>query len=181
MNNREAYQREAASFEAIVGYEAGARYLKRGGAVEQVMTVRADGGFFEMLGVPPLRGRTFAANDTSAVAVISERFWREHLNGDPSALGTTLTLDDQPVTIVGIMPASFQFPYGAASLLSGVASEARTDFWQRLERDVRPVSRIGSVTGRLKPGVSLAAAETELKTIARRLDEGLPEAARGRR
>ena len=180
VNNREAYQREAASFETIVGYEAGARYLKRGGTVERVMTVRADGGFFEMLGVPPLRGRTFGAHDTPAVAVISEVFWREHLNGDPSALGTTLTLDDQPVTIVGIMPASFQFPYGAASLLSGVASEVRTDFWQRLERDTRPVSRIGSVTGRLKPGVSPAAAESELKSIARRLDEALPEAARGR-
>lgn len=180
VNNREAYQREAASFETIVGYEAGARYLKRGGTVERVMTVRADGGFFEMLGVSPLRGRTFGADDTPAVAVISEQFWREHLNGDPTALGTPLTLDDQPVTIVGIMPASFQFPYGAASLLSGVGSEVRTDFWQRLERDSRPVSRIGSVTGRLKPGVSPAAAESELKSIARRLDEALPEAARGR-
>ena len=99
----------------------GARYLRAGGDAERVMTVRADAGFFEMLGVPPLRGRTLDGNDTSAVAVISEGFWRQRLNADPSALGTTLTLDDQPVTIVGIMPASFQFPYGAASLLTGVA------------------------------------------------------------
>jgi putative ABC transport system permease protein len=180
VNNREAYQREAASFATIVGYEAGARYLKRRDDAERVMTVRADARFFEMLGVPPLRGRTFGAADTPAVAVISEVFWREHLNGDPSALGTTLTLDDQPVTIVGIMPASFQFPYSAASLLAGVGSEARTDLWQPLERDTRPVSRIGSVTGRLKPGVSLAAAESELKAIASRLDAELPAAARGR-
>ncbi len=180
VNNREAYQRGSASFEAIVGYEAGARFLRRGDATERVMTVRADAGFFGMLGVPALRGRTLDANDTSAVAVISEGFWRESLRADASAIGTALTLDDQPVTIVGIMPASFQFPYGAASLLSGVASEARTDFWQRLERDTRPISRIGSVTGRLKPGVSFAAAESELKSIARRLDQDLPEAARGR-
>ena len=59
------------SFETIVGYDAGARYLKRGGAVERVMTVRADGGFFDMLGVPPLRGRTVGANDTTGVVVIS--------------------------------------------------------------------------------------------------------------
>jgi len=180
VNNREAYRREATSFESIVGYEAGARYLKSGDEAERVMTVRADAGFFEMLGVPALRGRTFGANDTPAVAVASEVFWREHLNGDPSALGTTLTLDDQPVTIVGIMPASFQFPYGAASLLAGIASEARTDLWQPLEPDTRPVSRIGSVTGRLKPGVPLAAADSELKTIARRIEGQLPEAARGR-
>ena len=180
VNNREAYQREAASFETIVGYEAGARYLKRRGDAERVMTVRADPRFFEMLGVPALLGRTFGANDTPAVAVISERFWREHLNGDRSALGTALTLDDQPVTIVGIMPSSFQFPYSAASLLAGVGSEARTDLWQPGERDPRPISRIGSVTGRLKPGVSLAAAESELKAIAGRLDAELPAAARGR-
>jgi putative ABC transport system permease protein len=180
VNNREAYRRASASFEAIVGYEAGARYLRAGGDAERIMTVRADAGFFEMLGVSPLRGRTLDGNDTSAVAVISEGFWRQRLNADPSAIGTTLTLDDQPVTIVGIMPASFQFPYGAASLLSGVASEVRTDFWQQLERDTRPVSRIGSVTGRLKPGVSIAAAESELKSIARRIDQDLPEAARGR-
>jgi predicted permease len=180
VNNREAYQREAASFEAIVGYEAGARYLKRSDEAERVMTVRADARFFEMLGVPPLRGRTFGAVDTPAVAVISEVFWRDHLNGDPSALGATLTLDDQPVTIVGIMPASFQYPYGTASLLAGVGSEARTDLWQPLERDTRPVSRIGSVTGRLKTGVSRAAAEAELKALALRHDAELPAAARGR-
>jgi putative ABC transport system permease protein len=180
VNNREVYRREATSFAVIAGYDAGARYLKRGDAVERVMTVRADSGFFEMLGVPPLRGRTFGAADTPAVAVISEVFWRERLNGDPSAVGSLLTLDDQPVTIVGIMPGSFQFPYGAASLLPGVASEARTDFWQPLEPDTRPVSRIGNVVGRLKVGVSMSAAESELKSIGLRLEQEFPEANRGR-
>ena len=113
VNNREAYRRSSASFEAIVGYEAGARYLRRGDSAERVMTVRTDAGFFEMLGVPPLLGRALDSNDTPAVAVISEGFWRQRLNADRSAIGTALTLDDQPVTIVGIMPASFQFPYGA--------------------------------------------------------------------
>ena len=180
INNREAYQRGSTSFEAIVGYEAGARYLRRSGAAQRVMTVRTDAGFFEMLGVAPLGGRTLDANDTSSVAVISERFWREQLDADPSALGTALTLDDQPVTVVGIMPASFQFPYGAASLLPGVASEIRTDLWQRFDPPNRPVSRIGSVTGRLKAGVPLSAAESELKSIARRIEEEFPEANRGR-
>jgi putative ABC transport system permease protein len=180
VNNREAYQRGSTSFEAIVGYEAGARFLRRGDATERVMTVRADAGFFGMLGVPPLGGRTLDPDDTSAVAVISEGFWRESLRADASAIGTTLTLDDQPVTIVGIMPASFQFPYGAASLLPGVASEVRTDLWQRLDPDTRPVSRIGNVTGRLKRGVSLPAAESELKAIARRIEEEFPDANRGR-
>ena len=180
VNNREVYQREATSFAMIAGYDAGARYLKRTDAVERVMTVRADGGFFEMLGVKPLHGRTFGPADTPAVAVVSEVFWRERLNGDPSALGGLLTLDDQPVTIVGIMPASFQFPYGAASLLPGIASEARTDLWQPLERDTRPVSRIGNVVGRLKAGISMSAAESELKSIAARLEQEFPEANRGR-
>jgi predicted permease len=177
VNDRELYQRGATSFDRIVGYEAGARYLRRDGSTERVMTVRADPGFFEMLGVPPLGGRTLDANDTSAVAVISERFWRERLNADPSAVGTTLTLDDQRVTVVGIMPASFQFPYGANSILPGVASEIRTDLWQRFDPPNRPFSRIANVTGRLKPGVSMAAAESELNAIARRI-ESPPDANR---
>ena len=180
VNNREAYQRGSTSFEVVVGYEAGARYLRRGGAAERVMTVRTDAGFFEMLGVAPLAGRTLDASDTSSVAVISERFWRDQLGADPSVLGTALTLDDQPVTIVGIMPATFQFPYAAASLLPGVASEIRTDLWQRFDPPNRPVSRIANVTGRLKAGVPVSAAESELKSIARRIEEDFPDANRGR-
>jgi predicted permease len=177
VNDRELYQRASTSFDAIVGYDAGARYLRRDGGAERIMTVRADPGFFEMLGVPPLRGRTLGPDDTSAVAVISEGFWRERLNAEPSVVGTTLTLDNQAVTIVGIMPAAFQFPYGANSILPGVASQVRTDLWQRFDPPTRPFSRIANVTGRLKSGVSMAAAESELNAIARRIEDA-PNASR---
>jgi predicted permease len=164
----------------LVGYTAGARYLRRGDALERVMTVRADADFFTMLGVPAMRGRTFDASDRPDVAVVSASFWERRLAGDPAAIGATLILDDEPVTVIGVMPASFQFPYGAASLLPGVAAEARTDVWLPLPADTRPVTRLADVTARLKPGVTMAAAEAELKAIARRLETALPDAHGGR-
>src|SRR3954470_6109415 len=121
------------SFQQIAGYEVGASYWRRDDHVERVMTVRAERAFFDLLGVPPLVGRTFTARDADAVAVIGEEFWRRQLQGDSAVLGRTVLLDDRSYTIVGVMPREFQFPYGSASLLPGAASQSRTEAWLPLE------------------------------------------------
>ncbi len=171
----DAYRHESTSFDALVGYEVGARYLRRGEGVERVMTVRGEADFFRMLGVAPTIGRTFGPGDPPNQVVVSEAFWLRQLGGARDVLGSTLTLDSQPVTVIGVMPASFQFPYGAASLLPGAGTETRTDIWLQFDQPLRPRGRIGNVTGRLKPGIAAAAAESELKVIARRLAAEFPE------
>lgn len=175
-------RRESTSFETLVGYDVSARYLRAGDGAERVMVVRAEGDFFTMLGVQALRGRTFTAGDPPAGVVIGEAFWRRQLGGDPAAIGRTLVLDDQAFTVMGVMPASFQFPYGAASLLPGIAAELRTDLWMPFEPAVtsRPGARMSHVTGRLKPGIPPGAAESELKAIAARLETVYPETHAGR-
>lgn len=178
--NLETLRLESTSFEALVGYEVSARYLRDTGAAERVMTVQTERDFFSMLGVPPIRGRTFRADDPATVAVISEAFWNERLRGDPSVIGSAVILDDQPFAIIGVMPDSFQFPYGAASLLPGVASQGRTDLWILLDPPLGPRSRMGNVTGRLKANVHVRAAESELVVIARRLETQYPDTNRGR-
>lgn len=180
VNNLGEYRNQSTSFVAIVGYEVTARYLRTAGVPERVMTVRGEPDFFSMLGVAPIRGRTFRAGDPANVAVAGERFWQQRLRGDPSAIGSAIILDDQPYTLIGVMPDSFQFPYRAASLLRGVASETRTDLWIPFERPLRPGGRIGNVTGRLKAGVSLSAAESELAVISKRLEIQDPDRNTGR-
>jgi predicted permease len=178
VNNLGEYQRQSTSFDALVGYEVSARYMRSATGAERLMVVQVERDFFPMLGVPPLAGRTFGGDDAAGVAVVSEAFWRR-LGGDPSVIGRALVLEDQALTIVGVMPESFQFPYGAASLLQGVSSQARTDLWFPFAQPLRPGGRIGNVTGRLKRDATLASAESELAVIARRLETAYPDRPKG--
>jgi putative ABC transport system permease protein len=160
------------SFDALVGYNISARYLQSSDGPERVMTVSAERDFFSMLGVAPLAGRGFRRDDPVTVAVVSEELWKRVLGGRPSAIGATLTLSDTPLTVVGIMPDRFQFPYGAASVLPSVIPQARTDLWIPFDPPTDPSlagGRFGYVTGRLKPDVSLQTAEAELTVISQRM------------
>ena len=176
-----AYAERASAFEGVFGYDVAAAFVRDGLTADRMMTVRTAGDFFGVLGVPALSGRTYTPADGPAVAVASEHLWRRRFNGDPAFVGSTLILDQRPVTIVGIMPAAFQFPYGAASLLNGVAAETRTDVWVPFEVPIGPRARLANVTARLKPGVSIPAAQAELDRISIALQAAFPDAQAGRR
>ncbi len=119
------------------------------------------GETFEFLGMQPLLGRTLvpddARPDAPAVAVMSYRVWQKDFNGDPKIINSTLQLNGKQVTLVGIMPPRFLF--GAE------------DFWLAItltRNDTSPFNRVW-LLGRLKPGVSLKAAASDLDVVARRL------------
>lgn len=169
---------ESRSFAALVGYNVSAQYLQSSDGPQRVMTVSAEREFFSMLGVAPIAGRGFRPDDPATVAVVSEQFWKRVLGGRPSAIGATLTLSDRPLTVVGVMPDSFQFPYGAASVLPGVTPQARTDLWLPFDPPTDPSlsgGRFGYVTGRLRPEVSIQAAEAELAVISQRMAADNPD------
>ena len=174
----EAMRRQTISFETLVGYDISARYRQTGTGPERVMTVSAERGLFSMLRVAPSAGRSFRGDDPATVAVVSERFWKEALGGSSSVIGESLVLDHAAITIIGVMPEAFQFPYGAASILHSVVPQARTDLWLPLDPPADPTlrarGRVGYVTGRLKPGVSIQQAENELAIITRRLQQEQP-------
>ena len=178
--NLDTYRRDSASFEAIAGYEVGGRYLRDGAGTDRVMVVRTEPAFFSVLGVQPLHGRTYETAEDVSVVVISEAFWKRRLGGSTDILGRPLVLDGQPFTVAGIMPADFQFPYRSGSLLPGVAEHTRTDLWMPFDRPLSPRGRIGTVTARLKPGVSVAAAQKELDVIAKRLEAQYPDTNLGK-
>ena len=169
---------QSRSFDALVGYNLSAGYLQSANGPERVMTVAADRDFFSMLGVVPVIGRGFSHDDPTTVAVVSDEFWKRVLGGAPSAIGARLAFNNTPLTVIGIMPEAFQFPYGAASVLHSVTPQARTDLWIPLDPPADPSlrgGRVGYATGRLKPDVTIQQAEAELAVITRRLQDADPD------
>lgn len=181
----EAFARDSRALERFAGYEVTTAHLDSPSGVERLTAVVADRSFFRLLGVEPIAGRTFRADDAPDVAVIGADLWRRRFGGDPALPGRAIVLDGKAVTVLGVMPDAFQFPYGAASLLPGALPEGRTDVWRPLP-PLRDAATGGlrrgrvTVTGRLAPGVTIAAASAELNAIAARLEAG-QRAASGQR
>jgi putative ABC transport system permease protein len=130
-----------------------------------------------LFGVQPVLGRDFLPAEllpgaTSRPAIISDRFFRRFFHGDRAALGATLVLDNEPITVVGVLPADFRLalpsPFGPQVEADAILPLVLDPAQQR--RDARGVT-IVQVVGRLRPGVSLAAARAELTTIQARLPQ----------
>jgi putative ABC transport system permease protein len=121
--------------------------------------------FFNVLGIKPTVGRTFAPEESkpggTAVAVISYGFWQRLLGGNPDLAGTTLRLKDQNVKIVGVMPAAFAFPRDA-------------EIWIPRELFPAEVSRSAhnwNVVARMRPNVTTDQAHAEISAIAKQLKQ----------
>ena len=178
----EAYDRQSTLFEGFAGYFANTRHLEASGGVERLNAVAADANLFAVLRAEAIAGRTFGPGDGARVAVISARLWRDRFNGDPALVGGSVTLDGRTFTVVGVMAESFQFPYGAASLLPGALPESRTDVWVPIETVAAPAGvpqRRGrlSVVARLKPDVAVERGAAELRVIAGRVQQLAPDPA----
>ena len=147
----------------------------RGDAV-QLESAKVSGSFFSILGAQASLGRVFNESDDQAnapnVVVLSDRLWRERFNSDAHIVGQTITLNQQGFTVLGVMPANFEFPKGV-------------DLWKPLlaSMDPRLLENRGAtylqVIGRLKPGVTLPQAEAELNTIIARVAAQHPETQAG--
>ena len=118
---------------------------------------------FELLRVNPALGRTFRQDEDApgkdGVIVLSHRLWQQRFGGDPGVLGRSVSLNGAPVTIVGVMPAGFNFV-------------GESEFWRPLALNPANATRGGHFLGviaRLKPGVSIEQAGAEMKSISERL------------
>ncbi|HWO02705.1 MAG TPA: ABC transporter permease [Blastocatellia bacterium] len=155
------WREQSKSFEALAAYSsfggAGGN-LSGGTEPEFVRGLRISQDFFRVLGVYPATGRAFTSEEDSRggarVAIISDELWHRRFGADPMVLGQTVSLNDQPVAIVGIMPPHFELGF-AADLF--VAMQAHS------EANYDPNA---TVIGRLNPGVTIEQAQAELKVIA---------------
>jgi len=145
----------------------GATYNYTGGTEPERLTgARVNAQFFDLLGVRPLKGRTFVADDDpvgkAQVSVLSYGLWQRLFGGDPGIVGRAIYLDGRPYTVIGVMPRGFQYP-------------GRSELWTPSEFNaaaLAPTARGAhyiNVIARLKPGVSLAQAQQEMVGIAARM------------
>ena len=167
--------KESRRFDGFAAYDVTTMHVEGSAGTERLSAVRADTNLFAVLGVQAALGRTFREGDPEAVAVISRRLWRERFNSDSSLPGRAITLNGASVTVLGVMPEDFQFPYRAASLLPGALRESRTDVWLPTTYFRDPATgqvRRGrrTVVARLAPGVPLGAALAELRVIGARVE-----------
>ena len=151
------------------------------GEPEKLDGLIVSANFFSLLGVSAERGRVFQSEDGRAgaarVAIVSHDFWQQRFGGDPNLIGRTLTLSDEPVTIIGVMPAGFQ----------DTTQSTQRQIWlnpHNVVPDWHPNSPVDVVSirntaflrviARLKANVSLQQAQTDLDTIAARLQQQYP-------
>jgi putative ABC transport system permease protein len=109
-----AFQRENQVFSNFAYYHDEARSLAGGGEPERIECADVSVSLLPALAVQPMLGRGFSADEDrpggSPVAMLAYGFWRRRFGGDPSVLGRTITLDEQPYTVIGVLPSSFRVP-----------------------------------------------------------------------
>jgi putative ABC transport system permease protein len=140
---------------------------------ERIACASVTRNFFNIVGLPPEIGRTFSEDEDKAgappVVVISDRLWRRAFNADPSVLGRSITLHDQNYTVIGVMPPEITSPQDSDAWLS-MMRRANNGVW--MQRFIHPMIY---VWGKLKPGVTVPQARTEMRGIAARLEKTYPE------
>jgi predicted permease len=177
-----SWQRDARSFDGMAMYQCCGNFrelaLTGRGSARTVRATTVSAGFFEVVRARPALGRVFRPDeDTPAgrhVVILSDRFWRAEVGGQPDVIGRTVELNDESYTVVGVMPAT-------ASMASwtGMAS----DVWVPLgltdeQRAVRGGHNRNGVA-RLKRGVDLAQAQAEMDAISVRLAREFPQTDEG--
>jgi putative ABC transport system permease protein len=156
----DAIRRQATSFESVSAatWAAGSqRVATIHGVSRQVLAELSSASFFQTLGVSAEFGRTFQPDDErrACTVVLAHPFWTRFLDADPAIVGRTLTIDQKPCAVIGIMPASFGFYPRQASM------------WMLMSPELEPKREtlLVGIFARLKPGVTIAQAQAEAASI----------------
>jgi len=174
------WKEQSKSFEDMAMFESNVGFALVGNdRAERVTGARTAANLFQVLGINPILGRTFNIDETVGgrprVALISYGLWQRRFGGDATVVGKPISLDGEPVEVLGVMPPKFKFPGMTGVLFGGALVNQAADVWVPLPLDgnARQVrsAHIYQVIGRLKPEVSLAQAAAEMDVIQQRLEE----------
>ncbi len=168
------WRERAGSFEELVAASFGSANLTGLERPAQLTVARVTPGFFRLVGTAPIRGRTFrddeGGREDAPVAVINERLWRGRFGAAEDLVGREVILDGDSHTVVGVLPETFDFIVGSVDLW--IAADFDPLREERGERTL-------VVTGRLRDGVSVAAAQAEMNGIGERLEKLYPATNEG--
>ena len=170
------YQTQKNSFVSLAGFAVTGMNITESGPPDRLSGEQVTANYFSTLGVSPAHGRAFLPDEdrpgANKVIIASDELWHSRFGGDPHFLGSSVTLDNEKYTVVGIMPAGFRSPSQfnmTVPLLYYIPAAYPADL----------LSKHGdhgiNVIGRLKPGVSLVAARAELDAISQSLAQRYPE------
>lgn len=160
------FQDQNTVFEDVLGTMGSTVHFVADDDAERMSVVHVTANMFSFLGVAPLIGRPFTAEDANpsspCVAELSHRTWTSRLGSDPRLLGRTVLFDGQPCTVIGIMPPRFEWHVG--------------DFWvpSSITRSPNDPNNERWFQARLRPGVSVEAAEAQMNTLAARRAQLFP-------
>ena len=181
--NVRSWREQSTVFESMAAFADLKLSLTGGsGEPEEIPAQLANPELFQILGVQPVLGRGLtqedARPDAPDVAVLSNGLWRRRFGGDPGVIGKSITLNGAPCTVVGVLPAGFEWHLRAKSR-TGKPAELWTALSMPTEGDGALRGRFLSAVARLKPGVSFAQADAEMKTIMARLAQADPSYNQG--
>jgi len=166
------YRDRNRSFSQVAAYESAGFNLTGAGQPLRINAASLSASAFPLLGVSPELGRSFTQEEerygSGNVVVLSHTLWEHQYSGDPNILGKSVKLDEKPFTVIGVMPASFRFPF------DGMPLSEMAELWVPLAFEpelLSPENRtrefgVGLI-GRLKPGVSREQAQNDVEGIAK--------------
>jgi len=165
------FRKNSKALEDIALYNRSEASLVTPDAAERVHGAAVSGNFFEVVGARPFLGRSFTDVDTrpnaAPVAMLGYAFWRQRFNGNARVVGTSVSLGSTPFTIIGVAPPKLDLP------------DYQAQVWLPLELDpAAPAvnSHYLDAVGRLRPGVTVAAAQADAERLTSRLPEEFPGA-----
>ena len=169
-----AWHEQATAFEGLAAGHGWDANLTGNGLPERLEGYQVTGDFFRMLGTKPSLGRILDNSDQqpgqSRVVVLSYRAWKNRFASDAAIVGKSITLNGQAMSVVGVMPRDFDYPFGTA-------------VWAPLALTPEQLADRNNgylkIVGRIRPGVSLAEAQAQMNTIAARLAGQFPDTNAG--
>jgi predicted permease len=171
------WRKQPQSFDGITAAAGMVFNLSGTSEPERIHGGRVSTNFFSVFGIKPALGRDFLPGDDvdGRVVILNQSLWRRQFYADPSLIGKTITLNNQPYTVVGIMPSEFRFP-------QIYQSHSAPELWTAVQLESFPErgAPFLNVFARLKSGLTMATAQAELNSVERGLENAHPQTHSGR-
>ncbi|MEY2547194.1 MAG: hypothetical protein QOG48_2311 [Verrucomicrobiota bacterium] len=166
------YEKQLRSFDRMAAFNYESFNLSTGENPERIQGAVVSPSLFDVLGIQPTRGRTFAMHEVGEghddVVIISARLWQRRFNSDPTLIGNKIVLNGRSFTVIGVMPSTFEFPLPLFNVQGNQFAE-RADIWKPIAFTENELKSRGSrsygIIARLRPGGSQSQAQAEIDTL----------------
>ncbi len=173
--NYQEWVKQATSFQQLLGMHEQFFNFRSGRQSAQVIGAQVSPNFFRSLGIEPMFGRGFdpaeGRPNAARVVLLSYAFWQGQLGADRGIVGRTVTINGEPSSVIGVLPGAVNSPVQFKTV----------QLWAPLEFDASSPTKRNAmlVVGRLRPGVGIPQADSEMRVIAKRLETEYPDANKG--